>query len=240
MGAGLWIWRISRCEQGDVEAIAARAAAVGLTHILVKVADGSNSYNGAAAETLCDALRIQGVKPWAWAYTYGDDPEEEATVFARRALDCGVIGLAVDAEGDRYTNSSSRATRFMTRLRNLVGASLHVSLSTHRFPTNHPTLPVEAFLRRCDSSMPQAYYIHQPPGLERQLERVKRDWDVYKKPIIMTGAVYPEGLGPDEEDIVRLAGWCRVRGIEQCNWWSWEHATPAMWQRIQEAAVAEG
>lgn len=239
MGAGLWIWRISRCEQGDVEAIAARAATVGLTHVLVKVADGSNGYNGTAAKALCEALRIQGVKPWAWSYTYGDDPEEEATVFARRALECEVIGLAVDAEGDRYTNSASRATRFMTRLRNLVGTSLHISLSTHRFPTNHPTLPIAAFMRRCDSAMPQAYYIHQGPGLIAQLERVKREWDAYKKPIIMTGAAYPEGLGPDEQDIVRLADWSRAHGIEQFNWWSYEHATPAMWEKIQQAAVEE-
>jgi len=41
VGKGFYIWKISRCEGGDVQAIATVAAQAGLTHILVKIADGT-------------------------------------------------------------------------------------------------------------------------------------------------------------------------------------------------------
>ena len=44
-GKGYWIWKIPSCENGDANAIANVAAAAGLTHLLIKIADGTNSYN---------------------------------------------------------------------------------------------------------------------------------------------------------------------------------------------------
>lgn len=235
MGQGMWIWRLSQTEGGDENAIVLRARAVGLTHVVVKIADGTNLYNGDRLRGFYAALRAAAVKPYSWAYTYGDDPEGEAEAFAERAVTLDSVALIVDAEGDRYTNSATKAKRYMRRLREIVGPGRHVGLSTHRFPSNHPSLPIAEFMEDCDSGWPQAYYVHQGPGIAAQMERVKREWDFHAKPIVVTGAAYPEGTG-NPANIGAVAAWCEGHGISQVNWWVWQSATEDMWSEIGAAA----
>ena len=44
-GKGYYIWKIPNCENGDPAAIANVAAQAGLSHVLIKIADGVGSYN---------------------------------------------------------------------------------------------------------------------------------------------------------------------------------------------------
>ena len=44
-GKGCFIWKIQNCEGGDPDAIAKVAREAGMTHILLKIADGAYSYN---------------------------------------------------------------------------------------------------------------------------------------------------------------------------------------------------
>ena len=44
-GKGFFIWKISRCENGDPQAIANLAHASQLTHVLIKIADTVYSSN---------------------------------------------------------------------------------------------------------------------------------------------------------------------------------------------------
>ena len=44
-GKGFFIWKIPACEGGDVKAIANLAQKAGLSHVLIKIANGSLSYN---------------------------------------------------------------------------------------------------------------------------------------------------------------------------------------------------
>ncbi|MGH2523820.1 MAG: hypothetical protein ACRDH2_15045, partial [Anaerolineales bacterium] len=43
-GVGLWIWKLELCEGGHPQRIAERAAATRLSHVGLKVADGSTAY----------------------------------------------------------------------------------------------------------------------------------------------------------------------------------------------------
>ena len=45
LGKGMMIWIVSRCENGNPEAIAKTAQAAGLTHVLIKIANGTRSFN---------------------------------------------------------------------------------------------------------------------------------------------------------------------------------------------------
>ncbi len=44
-GKGFFIWKIKDCEGGNPQAITRAAQQAGLTHVLIKIADGAYAYN---------------------------------------------------------------------------------------------------------------------------------------------------------------------------------------------------
>jgi hypothetical protein len=231
---GMWIWNLRRCEDGDADRIAARCRQVGLDHVVVKIADGTTPFNGSHLQPVVQRLQAGGIGVWGWTYTYGRQPEREAELFAARALQLRADGLVVDLEGDAYSGSTARVRRFMGTLRGVAPAA-HVGLSSHRFPLLHPDVPIAYAMAWCDSGWPQAYHLH--PDVEASMERVYREWTAFGRPVVVTGAAFPEGTG-DAANIGRLAAACRRLGVARVNWWSWQHATPAMWDQVR--AVAQG
>ena len=46
VGKGFFTWKIPNCEHGNAEQIASQAVIADLTHLVVKIADGTMIYNG--------------------------------------------------------------------------------------------------------------------------------------------------------------------------------------------------
>jgi hypothetical protein len=73
-GKGYYIWKIRDAEGGDAHAILARAQAAGLSHVLVKVADGERSYNYVTdtrtdlVKPVAKLLQDNGIQVWGWQY----------------------------------------------------------------------------------------------------------------------------------------------------------------------------
>jgi hypothetical protein len=144
-GKGMFIWRVRGCENGDVQAIANLAQTAGLTHILLKVADGNFSYNidtktgEDLAASLTKALKAKNIQVYGWHYVYSFDPLAEADRGIQRVQQLGLDGFVIDAEFE-YKEQNRAARLYMDRLRAGLG-SLPIGLSSYRFPTLHPTLP---------------------------------------------------------------------------------------------------
>ena len=89
-GKGFFIWQIRHCEGGDAKAIALLAAEAGLSHVVIKVADGPAAYNVDMktgidlVPSVVEALRGYGIGVWGWHYIYGRDPIAEADIAIRR------------------------------------------------------------------------------------------------------------------------------------------------------------
>ena len=87
-GKGMMIWKIPSCEEGNPSKIASVAKAAGFTHVLIKIADGTYSYNINRTTNIdlvppvVSALKAQGLKVWGWHYIYGDNPTGEAKTAA--------------------------------------------------------------------------------------------------------------------------------------------------------------
>lgn len=79
-GKGMMIWKIPSCEEGNPSKIASVAKAAGFTHVLIKIADGTYSYNVNRTTNIdlvppvVSSLKAQGLKVWGWHYIYGDNP----------------------------------------------------------------------------------------------------------------------------------------------------------------------
>lgn len=236
LSVGMWIWDVGECEGGDVSAIVARCTQAGLGHVLIKTNDGAAEYNGALGP-LVSALNDAGVHVWAWQYTYGKEPEAEAEAFAQRALDLSVNGVCIDAEKEYEAESqASAADAYMTRLRSLTG-TLSVAVSSFYLPHYHSQFPWNEFLGKSDYAMPQVYWFSRDPASALEASYSQYTEYIPAEKIIPTGAAYPQATG-DPENIKNFLEAAERLGASMVNFWSWQHATSAMWAQITGRAGA--
>ena len=235
-GKGLYIWKIHQVEGGDADAIARRAVESGLTHVLIKVADGSHAYNVDLAAPVVETLKGAGVQVWGWQYVYGNEPFLEADIAVHRVRVLGLDGFVVNAEVE-YKGKHDAASVYMDSLRARMGG-LPIALSSFRYPDYHPELPWTEFLSRCDYNMPQVYWV-RASNPEQQLDRtIAQFQQIYPVlPIIPTGPAYEEfGWRPQPAEITRFLQHAREIGLQAANFWSWDYAGSEegndLWQAI--------
>jgi hypothetical protein len=244
VGKGWYIWQLRRCENGVASAIAAEAVAAGLSHVLIKVADGTNIYNlnpntGAdMVPPVVQALKNQNIQVWGWQYVYGYEPEGEAAIAIQRITGLGLDGFSIDAEGEYTLSGRDTAARtYMALLRQAL-PTFPIALSSYRYPTIHPNLPWQEFLEKCDCNMPQVYWVeaHNPA---EQLARCVREFEAMTplRPIIPTGSAYTQGdWTATPEDILEFLQAAQMLNLSAANFWEWGHTklyVPELWETVK-------
>lgn len=235
-GKGFMIWKIPSCEGGSPTQIASEAKKAGLTHVLIKIADGITAYN-VNRETKIDlvppvvqALKSQGIQVWGWHYLYGVNPAREAQIAVRRVTELGLQGYIIDAEQEfKLASGTSAARTFMTELRKGL-PNKPVALSSYRFPSYHPQFPWNAFLEKCDYNMPQVYWeqAHNPAA---QLDRCVRELSnlTYIRPVMPTGPVYRTPTwSPTPEDIQEFLVKAKALNLSSVNFFTWDYKNTSL------------
>ena len=101
-GKGFYIWQLPSCEDGDPEKLAEEIIKAGISHALVKIADGEVTYNVYKgidmAPAAIKALKAVGITVWGWQYIYGYNPEDEAAIAIQRCVNLEVEGFVINAE----------------------------------------------------------------------------------------------------------------------------------------------
>ncbi len=246
-GKGFYIWQIRRTEGGDPAAVAALAAQAGLSHVLIKIADGSDAYNldpttqADLVPPLITALRARNISVLGWHYVYGYEPEQEADIAIQRIQALGVDGYVIDAEEQyKQPGRDAAARAFLTRLRASLGA-FPIALSSYRYPTYHPTFPWQAFLEQVDLNMPQVYWVEADNPAD-QLIRCQREFQALSpvRPILPTGCAYLQGdWKPTPQQEIDFLNAARSLNMSAANFWEWAHTRqylPEIWQAISDYA----
>ena len=114
LGKGIWIWKLSEAEGGNVSAIIERCENVGIEWVAIKCGDGGYFWSQCKLSTI-EQFQNAGIKVFGWQYVYGDDPIGEANV-ANQILDLGVDGFIIDAEGE-YEGKPNNATIYLEKIR---------------------------------------------------------------------------------------------------------------------------
>lgn len=235
-GKGYYIWKIRQCEGGDAQAIARTARQAGLSHVLIKVANGVSPYNYDwqhkidMVPPVVQALKAAGIQAWGWQYVYGNDPLGEANVAIRRITDLELDGFVVNAEAEyKQPGKAQAALTYMKRLRKAL-PNTPLALSSYRFPSYHPQLPWKEFLTYCDYNMPQVYWLHSTNPAS-QLRNTVREFQgrAPLRPIIPTGPTFSEhNWTPSETEILEFLNTARSLNLPAVNFWSWDAAHPGL------------
>ncbi len=241
-GKGFYLWKIPSCEGGDPQAIAQTAHQAGLTHVLIKIANGIYDYNYDPTtkkdliEPVANALHAKNIAVWGWHYVFGDLPKDEAKAAIRQVNRLPLDGYVIDAEGE-YKGKYTPCRIFMQELRNTL-PDFPIALSSYRYPSYHMELPWTDFLNHCDINIPQVYWeqLHNPGD---QLDRSISEFQTLitpVRPIIPTGAAYcAGGWCATQADVIEFLNRCVSRGLNAANFWSWDYCRtklPQIWEAI--------
>jgi hypothetical protein len=245
-GKGYFLWQIKAAQDGDPAKIAELAQKAGLSHVLIKVADGIYNYNITKGvdmvPPLVAALRAKGIQPWGWQYIYGAKPVDEARRAAERYQQLGLAGFVVNAEMQfKAKGMASAAHKYMQELRRLLPA-VQIGLSTYRYPTVHYQFPFTAFLGYCDFAMPQVYWVESV----NPAQQLKKSHDEFRaifpsKPIIATGAAYAQGSwAPTAAQITDFLNAARNLKLPAANFWEWQTAyeRSGLWNAVRDYSWA--
>lgn len=243
-GKGLFIWQIPYCEGGKPAAIAARAKQAGLTHVLIKIADGANWPYNVDSKTDRDlippvltALKAAGIQVWGWHYVRGDNPLGEARLGGQRARALGVDGYVIDAEREyKRSGRKEAARRYVQELRRQL-PEIPLALSSYRYPRLHYEVPYSEFLAVCDYAMPQVYFEHSHnPEVQLQLCMDQYMSLPNARPIVPTFPAYSiGGWKPTTSDIHRAMDKAKSFGMKAANAWSWDFASRPDFQDLWQA-----
>ena len=230
-GKGMWIWQIKNCEGGDLGAIVAKAQAAHLSHVIIKVADGTGygpSTEPAKYPKLVRRLQDVGIQAWVWQYVYANHPTAEAEWGARLANKVGADGFVIDAEVE-YKGKYSRADTYATVLRSHLDDDIPIALSSYYLPSYHPTIPWKQFLAVCDLNMPQIYWCSHSPVWAVQKSIVEnRKFGVPVFPTIGGHTRIWHRANTQKLAIAEIAKF----GLLGFNVWSWQHMGKARWNYL--------
>mgnify|MGYP006295077011 FL=1 len=241
-GKGMMIWQLRRCEDGSPERIAQTAQQAGLTHVLIKVANGMLAYNVDRTTNqdlvpdVAKALKSRGIEVWGWHYIYGHNPIGEARIAIQRAKQLHLDGYVIDAEIEyKQRGMDKKAEQFMQAIRGPL-SNIPIALSSYRYPKYHPELPWKQFLKYCDYNMPQVYWeqAHTPAS---QLERSFQQFQALapNRKFVPTGAFYKtNGWLPTPEDIKNFLEKSTDLGCKAVNFYTWDHKIylPLQWEML--------
>ncbi len=251
-GKGFFTWKIPNCEHGDPALIASNAREAGLTHLVLKIADGTMIYNGNWGDPkdyttpVVNALRAQGINVWGWHYIYGDNPTGEANVAIARIRQYNLDGYVIDVEKEyKASGKKSAAKRFMSTVRS-AHPNLTIAISSYRYPSLHPQIPWAEFQAQCDLNMPQVYWLksHNPGD---QLAKTVREFQARKPslPVVPTGAAFKEfGWKPTDTEVLEFCNKAKELNLKALNFWEWSDARsgllPGVWETIKKYNWDEG
>lgn len=243
-GKGFYLWQIWNCEGGDADRIAELAADAGLSHVMIKVADGTWIYNYDREEhydmvpPVARALRARGIQVWGWQYVYGENPVGEARKAVQRVKELELDGFVADVEKEFKADGMKKVARtYMQELREGL-PDLPVALSTYRYPNLHPQIPYSELLTYCDINMPQVYWMgsHNP---DAQLMKSMQQYDAISpvRPMVPTGFAFKEsGYRPEPGENTLFMKTAQEQRLTAANFWSWDSCRrylPSIWEEIK-------
>lgn len=242
-GKGFFLWNISQCEGGDPERIASIITSMGLSHLIVKVADGTQLYNmdkktnQSPVSSIINTIKARNIAVWGCQSVYGLNPEAEVKLAIKCIKELSLEGFVVDAgEAFEQKGSSRKASIFMTRLKQAL-PGVPIALSSFRFPSMHPSFPWRPFLEKSDLIMPKVFWLDTHGNVGKDLYRTIHEYQniLPDIPICPTGPLFKVwGWMPHYDEILEFLSTAEALGLKAINFFSLESACQPVMKNLKQ------
>ena len=250
IGKGMWIWMEERADGGDPEAIVARAKATGLTHIYVRTGTLKGGFiGGPFLDRLLPVAHANDIRVYGWDFPYierpGDDVNRALAAINHTTPDGHRIdGFSADIESTHEGTSGNLEyiNAYCTWLRQNVGPDYPL-IATVPNPTpakQKAGYPYHVIVPHFDAVAPMVYWMNRDPAAD--VTNAIAYLSQFGKPVFPIGQAYdggPEGGPPGvppRESIIRFMQYADGAGGAGVSFWSWQHATPDVWDAVRDAA----
>ncbi|MCU1462222.1 MAG: Peptidoglycan-binding domain 1 protein [Acidimicrobiales bacterium] len=249
VGKGMWIWLPDKSDGGDPVAIVARAKAVGLTHVYVRIGSSWDGFNGAPfLAQLIPVAHAANIKVFGWDFPRlldwpSDVNRALAAITFRAPNGQSIDGFAADietpSEGTYLTTAS--ADTYGAVLRKYIPKNYPLIAVTPR-PSAHTVevkYPYDKILAHFDAVAPMVYWLNRQP--DSDVAGAMRDLAPFGKPIIPVGQAYDGAAEggrpgvPTRDELSRFMATAAAQGAPGVSFWSWQHADQEVWDAIRDA-----
>ena len=244
-GKGMWLWQPDKMEGGNVDALVARAKALGFTHLYARTGSTSSGLHGLAfLDQLLPRAHAANIRVYGWDFPKLIDPEADVaravgaithTTPGGHRIDGFVPDIETSSEGVQL--SELAAHHYGQRLREAVGHDYPLVAAVPR--PSAPMVaryPYGAVVKYFDAVAPMVYWLNRQPDTDVAGALV---WlSQFGKPVIPIGQAYdgaPEGGrpgAPHPDEIRRFIATAEQYGATGVSFWSWQHATPEIFHAI--------
>jgi hypothetical protein len=231
-GKGVYIWKPENIYGGDAKKIADALEAAGVSHVCIKLHNGTFVYPDRLG--VINEIRSRGIVVGGWGYLYlrwSPSAEAEATV-AACALYKPAYYLA-DAEGYASYAFAGAAT-FASKLRTAL-PDMPIGLNSYWKPSYHRDFPFVELREKMDFDCPQVYWRgYDPVGKLRQSKEEYAAMSPQRPFAMAAGEMYFEnGVKPTPEQVVAFLSTAREdEDIQAVVMWSMDQneTTPELWE----------
>ena len=247
IGKGMWIWVPERSENGDANAIVARAKANGLTHVYVRTGTLKGGFIGADfLNRLLPVAHAANIRVYGWDFPYLNDIDSDvarAAAAANHLTPDGhrIDGFSSDIELRSMGVNINNVTAFVygQKLRAAVGRDFPLIATV---PRPNPALvnyPFPEIAAHFDALAPMVYWLHNDPAatVADSIARLQH----LGRPIMPVGQAYdasaeggPVGIPPRPQIHAFMAA-AEAAGAPSVSWWSWQHADQQAWDAVRDA-----
>lgn len=218
-GLGGMVWQLREWEGGVPEAQVAQCRDLGLSHVSIKILDGTskrwereswfpNNQNEDLIDGTLTALRSAGIQVSGWGWTYGVNRlglasvnvgRAEATATVARMRELGLTDYLIDAEHQYQRANMGAVANVYCETINREGPELEIHLCSYRFPlTYQRSFPVHEFAMHVDGWAPQVYFLedNRLMGGATQLEISYKQHieQIRDLPFVGVAPTYPHGM----------------------------------------------
>ncbi len=243
-GKGMWIWKTLQTENGDVDAVVARASAAGLRQLWVRVGDSRDGFYAADyLSRLVPRAHKAGLAVIGWGFPFLHDPVGDAAWSAEavrwRAPDGSRLdGFSPDIElaSEGVVLTERRITLYLGIVRPAAGDMTLVATVYRATDARwNGTYPYRAIAPYVDAFAPMVYWGCTEPGGAAQ-ESVTRLAAL--KPVHIIGQGYdggPEGGragAPSDTETVRFLDVAQRNGAVGASFWVWQSMSGEQWSAL--------
>ena len=242
-GKGMWVWKYRQTEQGDPDAIVARAVSAGLRQIWVRVGDSRDGFYGAdVLAGLVPRAHAAGLAVVGWGFPYLWDPVGDARWSAEALAWRGPDGSALDAfspdietASENVVLSEARARVYLSLVREVASRRPVVATVFPPTEARMSTYPYEAIAAYVDAFAPMVYWGCTEPGkaATEALDRLST-----LRPVHVIGQAFDmveiggRPTPPSAAETTRFLDVARRRGALGASFWVWQSIGADQWSAL--------
>jgi hypothetical protein len=236
-GTHLFTWKLENICQGDVNSMIAQAKLLGVTGVLIKLADGSLNGDPVSQAYMnkfkqhAPAFKAAGFKVGGWIYQYLTDVQGEVDACSQ-AIYAGADWIVLDGEAE-LLGKAAQVQQFGQLFRSRY-PNFPLGLSSFAISNYHPEVPFYEYAGFVDVMMPQIYWEDMKWDVAVAFNASLASYKQYGKPIAPTGQSYNQAV---PSDIAKFASLVKQSGCSHLSWWEWGESNTAQLEAVKSNLI---